>query len=119
MGYYGSLIQNRKYKRWKRHQMGIDGGNNPVYDEPEIMPLQNSEIKYHDLLRIEVIDDVGLVGHNFYWYIYLYDFIKENKVIQKEQYIVKKGDDYDKKTVYYDKGLDEKLGGEKQKAGGQ
>ena len=119
MGYYASLIQNKKYKRWKRHQMGIDVHDNPIYDEPEISPLPGSTIKYRDMLRIEVIDDVGLVGHNFYWYIHLYDFVKEGKVITQTQYIVNKGDEDAKKTVYYDEGLDEKLGGEKQKTGGQ
>lgn len=116
MGYYGDLIQSKKYKRWKRHQAAIYQGQ-PLYDEPEITPLPGSEIKYRDLLRIYVVDDIGAVGYNFYWNIYLYNFVKEGKVITKTQYIIKKGGNDDNKTVYFDTGLDEKLGGEKQKTG--
>lgn len=117
MGYYATLIASGKYKRWKRHQWGYNHG--PLYDEPEITPLTGSNIKFNNILRVKVVDDVGAIGHDVYWYIYLYDFIKEGKVIEKTQYIIDEGGKDVKKTVYYDEALDEKLGGEKQKTGGQ
>ena len=46
MGYFASLIESRKYKRWKRHRWAIHPNDGPLYDEPEISAMPGSKINY-------------------------------------------------------------------------
>lgn len=117
MGAFADLIASGVYKRFVRHQWGIYPGEGPLYEEPEITPLPGSKLKLVDVLRVTVVDDVGIGTGNFYWYIYLYDFVKTGEKIRNVQTIYK-DTNIAAENVYFDDTLDEKLGGEKQNLGG-
>ena len=68
-------------------------------------------------MTVKIVDDIGVYGGPITMTYYIYDFIKEGEVIEREQYFIKKDKEYNK-TVYFDEGLEEKLGGKKEKIGG-
>ena len=104
-----------RYKRWKPWSMG---DYYHTIAPAEITPMPGSIIRLNDVMTVNIVDDIGVYGGGGITMVYyLYDFIKEGRVTTKEQYIIKKEKDVNK-TVYYDEGLDEKLGGDKEKIGG-
>lgn len=118
MGYFANYIASGKYKRFVRHQWGYYPGEGPLYNEPEFAPLPNSDTKLWNVLRVTVVDDVGLIGSNFYYYFYLYDFTKNREVVRKKQVIYRSTSGGMTGNAYYDDMLEEKLGGKKEVLGG-
>lgn len=105
-----------KYKIWKPWS---EGDYYHTVVPPQISPIPGSIIKRVDIMTVKIIDDIGVYGGGSITMVYyLYDFIKEGKIIEQTQYIVDKSKDSDDKTVYFDEGLEEKLGGKKEKIGG-
>ena len=104
-----------KYKLWKPWSMG---DYYHTVEQPQISPLPGSSIKLNDIMVVKIIDDIGVYGGTVTMVYYLYDFIKEGKVIERTQYIIGRGEDMEDKTVFFDEGLEEKLGGQKEKIGG-
>lgn len=110
------VCPNGKYKLWKPWNVG---DYYHTVEQPQISPMPYSEIKLNDIMRVTIIDDIGVLGGNITMTFYLYDFIKEGRVLENIQYIIEKSKDYNNSTVYYDEGLKEKLGGEKERIGGE
>lgn len=117
MGAFADYIASGVYKRFVRHQAGIDANNQPVYDEPDFTPIAGSTTKLWNVLRVTVVDDIGMGLGQFYYYFNLYDFTKTGEKKKSVQTIYK-DTDIAAENVYFDDTLDEKLGGEKQNLGG-
>lgn len=120
MGAFEQYIYNKKYKLWEDVVIwrNPNNSNDVLYAYSEIKPVAGSKIKLFEVINVKVIDDVGVLGGNKVWTLYLYDFEKIGRVKDKHVFRRYKSSGNSIGNKFYDDSLDGFLGGEQQSLGG-
>lgn len=112
MGAFNDYIVSGKYKLWRiTNNSGV---------AVQIGPRAGDKVEPALIIVVDVfLLDPQYPGGRIdkYWYIYLYDFVKYGRTIKKKQTIVKGGRDISMVNPYYEPGIEERLGGTKERLG--
>ena len=115
MGALKTYIASGKYKVWQ--DVVWQGSNSGIImPTSEIKPIPGSKIKLFDILRVTIVDDVGIGIGKFNQYFYLYDFEKYGAVHTKYSYRRPYRGSFTGNR-FYDSSLEGKLGGDRQTLG--